>query len=232
MIRRNKGLIAALGLVAILIAAGWWGVQAFGRYLNDQLAPKPESIAAASLAGIREQNRLSAFTARYFAVVLSEPSRTELRAQETLIMARMVRYEVDLGRLTQKDVAWDGVAMRLSVTLPPVELSGPEVDLNAIREYDNGGLLLRLTDAEKALDTANRTRAQQELLVQARAPAMLKLARDATRRAVERSFAMPLKAAGVDATVAVRFADEPQPAGGEQMDRSRSLEEIFANRTD
>ena len=36
----------------------------------------------------------------------------------------------------------------------------------------------------------------------------MKLARDATRRAVERSFAMPLKAAGVDATVTVRFANE------------------------
>ena len=58
---------------------------------------------------------------------------------------------------------------------------------------------------------------------------MIKLARDATRRAVERSFAMPLRAAGIDATVAVRFADEPT-ANTERWDTSRSLQDVLVNR--
>ena len=56
----------------------------------------------------------------------------------------------------------------------------------------------------------------------------MKLARDATRRAVETSFAMPLRAAGIDAQVKVRFADDPTPAG-ERWDTSRSLQEVLGN---
>ena len=52
----------------------------------------------------------------------------------------------------------------------------------------------------------------------------MKLARDATRRAVEQSFALPLKAAGLDATVRVRFAGEGQ--NDEIWDMSKPLEGV------
>ena len=74
-----------------------------------------------------------------------------------------------------------------------------------------------------------RTGETETLVRQAREPAMIRLARDATRRAVERSFAMPLRAAGVDATVSVRFADEAQ-ASTERWDTSRSLQDVLGNR--
>lgn len=57
----------------------------------------------------------------------------------------------------------------------------------------------------------------------------LNLARDATRRAVERSFAMPLKAAGMDVTVKVRFADEAKD-NSEVWDTTRSLDQVLGNR--
>ena len=57
----------------------------------------------------------------------------------------------------------------------------------------------------------------------------IKLARDATRRAVERSFAMPLTAAGMDVTVKVRFADEPKD-NSQVWDTSRSLDQVLGNR--
>ncbi len=50
-------------------------------------------------------------------------------------------------------------------------------------------------------------------------------ARNAAMRAVARSFAMPLRAAGIDASVAVRFVD---PAGREEasfLDRPRRIED-------
>lgn len=228
-----KTMLATAAGVALALVAGWYALQGIGNYLDEKIAPAPETIAQASLEGIREQNRLSTFAARYVAVVTSEQTRMGLfSARKTMIMPGMVRYEVDLGKLTQKDVAWDAEAKRLTVTLPPVETSRPEIDMTAVREYDGGGILMKITDAEKTLDTANRTRAWQELQRQAQQPAMMKLARDATRRAVERSFAMPLRAAGFDAQVSVRFADEPKAGNDEQMDRSRSLEEIFGNRSE
>ncbi len=221
-------LAKAAGVVVILVLAGLlalWGVQ---RYVSDRLTPDPTTIASASLEGLREQNRLSAFAARYVAVVTSKQSQLGFTTEKTLIMPGMVRYEVDMGKLTQADVAWDGTSKTLSVRLPAVEADGPQVDLNAVREYGSGGVLTTFTDAEKNLDAANRRAGQIELIRQAREPAMIKLARDATRRAVERSFAMPLRAAGIDATVAVRFADEPV-ANGERWDTSRSLQDVLGN---
>lgn len=219
---KAAGVVAILGL-AVLLAL--WGVQ---RYVADRLAPDPVTVASASLEGLREQNRLSAFAARFVAVVTSRQTALGFSAEKTLIMPGMVRYEVDLARLTQRDVAWDAATSTLSVTLPPVEIDGPQVDLAAIREYGSGGVLTTFTDAEKRLDEANRRAGQAQLVAQARDAMPMRLARDATRRAVERSFAMPLRAVGVAATVRVRFADEPRP-GGERWDTTRSLDEVLGN---
>jgi hypothetical protein len=220
---KAAGVLVLLALAALLVL---WGIQ---RYVAGRLAPDPTTIASASLAGLREQNRLSAFTARFVAVTTSRQQTLGLTAERTLIMPGMVRYEVDLGRLTQRDVAWDAATRTLSVRLPPVEVDGPQVELNAIRQYGSGGVLTTFTDAGQRLDEANRRAGQQELIRQAREAPMIRLARDATRRAVERSFALPLRAAGVDATVSVRFADEAAPSN-ERWDVSRSIEEVLTNR--
>lgn len=192
--------------------------------------PDPTSIAAASLQSMREQNRLTPFTARYVAVVTSEQRRLGMTARKTLIMPGTVRYEVDLARLTQRDVAWEPATNILRVTLPPIELAGPEVDVGAMQEYDGGGMLLRLTDSEVALDRANRARGQSVLIEQARAPAAMRLARDAAKRAVERSFVLPLQAAGVRAQVVASFADEAGSPDPSRMDRSRRPEDVLRGR--
>jgi hypothetical protein len=126
-------------------------------------------------------------------------------------------------------VAWDAATKTLSVRLPPIEVDGPQVDLTAIREYSSGGVLAAVTNAESRLDLANRRAGQAELLRQAREPVSMRLARDATRRAVERSFALPLRAAGLDAKVVVAFAGDPV-ASDELWDVSRSLEQVLGNR--
>src|SRR3546814_3730619 len=87
---------SALGLM--------WAAQS---YVGKKLSPDPVTIANSSLQGLQEQNRLSAFAARYVAVVTSKQSRLGLTAEKTMIMPGMVRYEVDLGKLTQRDVTWD-----------------------------------------------------------------------------------------------------------------------------
>jgi hypothetical protein len=223
----NRSLGSALigaAIALLLVAAAGFLLRGL---LMDRFAPDPETIAEASLQGMREQSRLSTFAARYVAVVTSRQERLGvLSARKTLIMPGLVRYEIDLARLGPRDLAWDAAANTLTVTVPPIEVIGPQVDLNAIREYDDGGVLMKLTDVESRLDAANRQAAQAELLRQARAPLPMRLARDATRRAVERSFALPLRAAGLDATVRVRFAGEGDD--GERQDRSRSLDEVYA----
>jgi hypothetical protein len=217
----------ALALIALFIAGGFW---ALGYYVSGKMkGPDPVTIASASLQGLKEQNRLSAFAARFVSVTTSTQSQYGLSARKTLIMPGMVRYEVDLAKLQQKDVTWDAGTKTLGVTLPPVEVSAPQIDLTQMREYGEGGILSAFTDADAKLQDANRRAGQQELVRQAHEAVPLNLARDATRRAVERSFSMPLKAAGMDVTVKVRFADEPKD-NSEVWDTTRSLEEVLGNK--
>ncbi len=195
-----------LAAAALLLIAVWWAVAAWQDW---QKGYDPETVVAASLQGLQEQNVLVPFTARYVAVVTSTQSRMGLSAKKTLIMPGTVRYELDLGKLRQSDLDWDAATSALTVTLPPLRLAGPEIDIDAISEYRDGEILLTLTDAERTLDAANRKRAQEELIAQAKGATPMRLAQGAARTAVEQSFAMPLKAAGIDAKVTARFADAP-----------------------
>jgi hypothetical protein len=222
----KRPLLWILPLSVVVLLVGLYLIaQQFGKDWFD--APAPESIAQASLQSMREQNRLTAFSARYVAVVTSTQSRLGLEARKTMIMPGDVRYEVNLGALTQDNVRWNAATNTLSVVLPPIEVSQPQVDLNAIQEYDGGGILIRLTDAEAALDQANRQAALRSLVEQAGQPMPMRLARDAAKRAVARSFALPLRAAGVDANVEVRFGDEPAGQNLEYMDRSRRMGDVL-----
>lgn len=221
------GVIGALAVLMLVVGGGFW-------FLGDQIkrqfaAPSPVTVAQASLEGLREQNRLSTFAARYVAVVTSTQNRLGLSAQKTLIMPGSVRYEVDLSKLEQRNLRWDAGTNKLTITLPPIEVVGPEVDINNIREYGEGGILTTFTNVEDQLDEANRKAGQIELVRQAREETPMRLAREATRRAVERSFLMPLKAVGLNAQVEVLFPDETN-APSEQWDVSRSVSDVLANR--
>lgn len=201
----SRGLFRA-AIVAVLALALFFGWRA---WTDWQRGYDPQTVVAASLEGLKEQNVLVPFTARYVAVVTSTQSRLGLSAKKTLIMPGTVRYELDLGRLKQSDLDWDSATNALTVTLPPLRLAGPEIDIDAISEYRDGEILLTLTDAEASLDAANRKAAQEELIRQARGSTPMRLAEGAARTAIEQSFAMPLKAAGIDATVTARFAGAP-----------------------
>ena len=201
----SRGLFRALILILLVIALflGWRG------YQDWQQSHDPQTVVAASLEGLKEQNILVPFTARYVAVVTSRQTRLGFQARKTLIMPGTVRYEIDLAALQESDLRWDAAAQTLTVQLPPLRLAGPEMDLNNVSEFQDGLVLLTLTDAEQALDAANRKAAQEELIRQARGKVPMRLAQNAARAAIEQSFALPLKAAGIDAKVVAEFQAKP-----------------------
>lgn len=172
-------------------------------WITRSVSPPVETIVASSLKSLQEQNRLSAFAARFVTVVTSRKEQLGFAAEKTLIMPTVVRYEVDLAKLTKDDLIWDGAAKTLTITLPPIEISGPEFDLAATKEYGSGTVLMTLTDVERLLDQSNRAKAKADVIAQAQAPTMIALARDATARALTQNFALPLSAAGVEARVKV-----------------------------
>lgn len=197
----TKGVFRVI-LLLIAVVALFLGWQAWRDW---QRSSDPQTVVSASLEGLKEQNILVPFTARYVAVVTSSQSRLGFAAKKTLIMPGTVRYEVDLAALTQQDLSWNGETSELTVTLPPLQLAGPEIDLNNISEFRDGFVLLTLTDAEKTLDAANRAAAQEELIQQARGDVPMRLAQNAARSAIEQSFALPLRAAGIDVKVSAQF---------------------------
>jgi hypothetical protein len=120
-------------------------------------------------------------------------------------MPANVRYEIDLARLQQRDLRWDAGAKTLTITMPPLEIAAPEFDLQGTREYGSGAVLMALTDVERLLDDANRAKAKADVIAQARAEPVMRLAREAHARAIRNSFAMPLRAAGIEAQVEVEM---------------------------
>lgn len=199
---------AVLGAIAMAVLIALGIVLILGSRLADRVLgpPNPETIATASLESMRAQNRLVAFVARYVSVTSSKSSRFGFSTERTLILPGDVRYELDLAKLQRQDVKWDASTQTLSVRLPEIEVAGPDVDLAAAREYGAGGVLSAITDSDDRLDRANRSAAVGDLRKQASAPMPMRLARQAARQAVERSFAMPLQAAGFeDAKVVATF---------------------------
>jgi len=198
-------LIGAV-VIALLLGLALGGAGLVGKLLGG---PDPKVIATSSLESMRAQNRLVVFVARYVSVTSAKTSRLGFSTERTLILPGDVRYELDLSKLGQDDVAWDNGSKTLRVRLPDVEIAGPDVDLAHAREYGSGGLLATFTNSEQSLDQANRAEAVADLRKQAKGEVPMRLARQAARAAVERSFAMPLKAAGFsDAKVVARFPEE------------------------
>ena len=219
--------LLALGTLAVMILLIWWVIDGVRSWREG---PSPETIASASLTGIREQNRLSAFAANYAAVVTTEQRRFGLSARKTLIMQGLVRYEVDMAKLTDNDVRWDASTQTLRVKVPPIEIAPPQIDLSSIQEYGENGLLRAFTDVDDTLDDANRSKGQAELVRQAKGPVPMKLARDAFKRAITQNFQAPLRAVGLNAKVEAYFADEIGGQVSTRWDESTPLEQIGRDR--
>ena len=220
-----------IGLGAIVVALVLGVMLGMTTGIADRIfgGPNPKTIATASLESMRAQNRLITFVARYVSVVSSEQQRLGglISSERTLVLPGDVRYELDLSKLQPDDVTWDASNHTLRVRLPEIEIAGPDVDLAAAREFGDGGVLSALTNSGEQLDQTNRARAVSDLRKQAQAPVPMRLARQAARQAIERSFAMPLQAAGFkDARVIARFptegSDDPS-----YMDLSTPYEEAI-----
>jgi hypothetical protein len=224
--RLNKPLVIAMVAVALILGV----LLGLTSGIADKIfGPNPKTIATSSLESMRAENRLIAFVARYVSVVSSEEQRLGglVSSERTLILPGDVRYELDLSKLQPKDVTWNASTRTLSVMLPEIEVAGPDIDINAVKEYGGGGVLSALTNANQQLDAANRAKAVADLRKQATATVPMRLARESARQAIERSFGMPLLAAGFkDVKVVARFPTDgtDQPS---YLDLSTPYEEAI-----
>src|SRR5918995_1685533 len=154
--RLNRPLAIAAVVVALVLGLVIGGALDIGKRLFG--GPDPETVASSALQSMRAQNRLVPFVARYVSVVSSRQERLggAVASERTLILPGDVRYELDLAKLGPEDVQWDGGSNTLSVTLPEIEVAGPEVDLAAAREYGEGGGLFPGAEAQGGPHRQNR----------------------------------------------------------------------------
>ena len=222
----SRPLALAAVVLALVIGVLFGGALDLGKWLFG--GPSVETVASSALQSMRAQNRLVPFVARYVSVTSSKVQQLGVFTTErTLVLPGDVRYELDLSKLAPEDVAWDASSRTLSVRLPEIEIAGPDVDLTQAREYGTNGVLSALTNSDATLDRANRSRAIADLRAQASAAVPMRLAREAGRQAIERSFSLPLVAAGFEgARVVARYPTEGAPVTV-PLDHSRSYNEVL-----
>ena len=200
--------VLAIG-VALIVAVGVGTV--YAPAINRALDRDPDGarVASAVLTSVQKQRRLVVLSAT---VNVTRSAHREalfglVNANKTLIVPGTMRYELDWLRLKPDDLRWNNDAKRLTVTVPDLEIAGPDIQLKRITEYKDGALMLAMTGVERELDTETRGATDARFVAEARNPVLLDLARKQAIAAVRDVFVVPLVAVGIVAPdVVVRFA--------------------------
>ncbi len=199
-----------LGLLAGLVAGGL-AVALFGNLAWHWLSrDRTETeITTAALTSVQALDRLTVFAA----VLTTAATTTDpgfagwLTARQTLIASGRVDYILDFHALAARDVAWDKASATLTVTLATPRPTRANVDWEHLVRYDAGSLVTAVKGNVGDLERRNAAAIYARFNRDARSPALLTLARDAARTAIVNNFGLPLRAAGIEARVVVRFRD-------------------------
>ena len=191
--------VAGLGLLAL---GGW--------YALESLAPDHGDPVAASLLAFEKQDRLTVFSAQLALVSAADDARAFgiLKSRQVAVIPARVDYSIDLSQMTPARMNWDQAKQSLDVTLPPLQVSRPNLD-EAHAQYLREGVWI--TGAAQAKLTRDNTLvAERQAAEQAKNPALLTLARSAAKDAIRQNLAIPLQVAGYGAvSVTVHFDGEP-----------------------
>jgi Protein of unknown function (DUF4230) len=187
---------------AALALAGWLSWQFWG------VADHGDPITT-SLTAFEKANRLTVFSAQLAPVVSAEDERGYglLKSRQVAVIPARVDYALDLAQLNAGRFQWDAAGKALTVTLPPLQVSKPNLD-EARALYLREGVWIT-GPAQAKLTRDNTLLAERQAAEQAQNPALLGLAQQSAKAAVAQNLAVPLKVAGYgDAKVTVRFEGE------------------------
>jgi len=194
-----------LGLVAsvFLIAALYFGWLAF-------IHQEEGDPVASAMQTFEKQNDLVVLTYRSQVVaesVIKGPMGiSALDRRQVIIIPATVEYRIEFSGVDPSDMAWDGPAQRLTVTLPDLRTSQPNLDEAQARAFTDG-LWVSRKDAQE-LARKNSQIAELKAVEYAKEPEILAIARNAAREAVRQNLTIPLQVAGFEnARVEVRFAN-------------------------
>lgn len=201
---RRGEVVLALVAALCLAAALWLGWRAF--IYREEGDP-----VASAMQTFEKQNDLVVLTYRFQVVsesVIRGPMGVSLLERSQLvIIPAMVDYRIEFDTIDPSDMAWDKDAQRLTVTLPDLRTSRPNLDEAGARAFTDG-LWVSREDAQN-LARKNSQIAERKALEYAKDREVLGIARTAAREAVRQNLLVPLQVAGFErAEVEVRFAGE------------------------
>lgn len=201
---KTLAIIAALLLAATLFL-GWRA------YFHQE---EGDPVASAMLA-FEKQNSLVVFASRFEVVAESEYEQTlgpitVRRVRQAAIIPASIDYRLDLSEMDADDFVWDEEAQVLTVTLPQLQTSQPNLDEAEARIFTDG--IFNTGGSQQQLSESNSRVAQEKAQAFAKNSEVLGLVRNAARDAVRQNLAIPLQVAGYDrARIDVQFASD---AGG------------------
>lgn len=224
---RNLLIAAAL---AVIVAAGWI---VWDRHAETRMATLPEDggapvtqIVTAKLTGTGTLK-----VAELSGIVQATASDVRglgwLRSDQLVKMPYSVGYFVDLSKLRDSDLEWNAQTRTLIVDAPDVAPAPPNTDEGRRTLVETKGLFVTRSAAE-ALSQRTSIRAAAVAQKEAASPERMAQAREMARRALARTLAQPLTAAGFgDVRVVVTFPPERGGRNGEHWDVSRSPGQVM-----
>ncbi len=204
---RTRSALAVVVALIVAVGVGTVYAPAINRALDRD--PDGARVASAVLTSVQKQRRLVVLSAT---VTVTRPAHRQalfglINASKTLIVPGTMRYELDWSRLKTDDLRWNKDTKRLTVTIPDLEIAGPDIQFKRITEYKDGALMLAFTGVERELDAEIRGATDARFVGEARNPLLIDLAHKQAIAAVREVFVMPLVAVGITAPdVVVRFA--------------------------
>lgn len=192
-------------VIVLLAATAWLTWRAF--FYN----PNADPVGSAMLA-FEKQNSLTVFSSRFEVVAESTNAQGVLgmdllKSRQAAIIPALVEYRLDLASMDRDRFLWDEGAKTLTVTLPELRVSRPNLDEAQARTFTQGNFVTG--GAAQALSKNNSLQAERKAGTFARNPEVMALARQAAKDAVRQNLAIPLQVAGFEgAKVAVRFDGE------------------------
>lgn len=213
--------------IVILLACAAAALVAWLRWTGEDEV----DVVGSMITGLRQENELTVFSAQVATVTTRERERLGgmLKNRQTTIIPATVEYRLDQRQLTPDRFQWDAAAQTMTLTLPGLTITRPNLDTSRGQFYRSGppmSAALRDELARQGAADANR-----EAVRQASSTALQQMARAAAREAMTQNLLLPLRAAGFGrARVTVRFADEPGAAEPSMIDASRPVSDVLQER--
>ena len=227
--RRLIGIVASVIVLALVAAIG---VIAYQKYTERYVVKTDDGIAVAQVVRATLSGASDLKVSTLSGTIQS--NATDTRGLGMFTSTRVmkapftVEYFVDVSGLDAGDFGWDAATRTLIVDAPAMRVGAPNIDeAHTYLDKTTGVFVTR--GAMAALRQQASARADRVAGEEARKPARIAQAQANARRALTALFASPLTAAGLDATVVVRFANDPR-RGGERWDTTRSLRDVLGNR--